>query len=91
VLCAANILVRYLGEEGPRTAISAAVSMCNPFDLVCASFDVAYMHQAAIHHEPGCRPCMRSMTAPGAAVPCKEFDSTSSGHQYACAGHAGAC
>ena len=31
---AANILVRYLGEEGPRTPVSAAVSMCNPFDLV---------------------------------------------------------
>ncbi|CAL8470709.1 g10251 [Coccomyxa elongata] len=30
----ANILVRYLGEEGPNTPISAAVSMCNPFNLV---------------------------------------------------------
>ncbi len=30
----ANILVRYLGEEGAACPISAAVSMCNPFDLV---------------------------------------------------------
>ena len=30
----ANILVRYLGEEGAESPISAAVSMCNPFDLV---------------------------------------------------------
>ena len=30
----ANILVRYLGEEGAASPISAAVSMCNPFDLV---------------------------------------------------------
>ena len=30
----ANILVRYLGEEGAKCPISAAVSMCNPFDLV---------------------------------------------------------
>ncbi|KAK9810879.1 hypothetical protein WJX73_005069 [Symbiochloris irregularis] len=30
----ANILVRYLGEEGEGTPIVAAVSMCNPFDLV---------------------------------------------------------
>eukprot|EP00891_Asterochloris_glomerata_P000961 jgi/Astpho2/961/e_gw1.00016.122.1_t len=29
----ANILVRYLGEEGAACPISAAVSMCNPFDL----------------------------------------------------------
>ncbi len=33
-LCAANILVRYLGEEGERTPIRAAISMCNPFNLV---------------------------------------------------------
>ena len=32
--CAANILVRYLGEEGPATPLAAAVSMCNPFNLV---------------------------------------------------------
>ncbi|CAG9467412.1 unnamed protein product [Pedinophyceae sp. YPF-701] len=32
----ANILVRYLGEEGARTPLTAAVSMCNPFDLVVA-------------------------------------------------------
>eukprot|EP00899_Mesostigma_viride_P007739 jgi/Mesvir1/16967/Mv15815-RA.1 len=30
----ANILVRYLGEEGSRTPLSLAISMCNPFDLV---------------------------------------------------------
>ena len=30
----ANILVRYLGEGGAECPISAAVSMCNPFDLV---------------------------------------------------------
>ena len=30
----ANILVRYLGEAGAECPISAAVSMCNPFDLV---------------------------------------------------------
>ena len=30
----ANILVRYLGEEGPNCIISAAASLCNPLDLV---------------------------------------------------------
>lgn len=30
----ANILTRYLGEEGENTPIQAAVVMCNPFDLV---------------------------------------------------------
>ena len=30
----ANILVRYLGEEKSKTPLSAAVSLCNPFDLV---------------------------------------------------------
>lgn len=30
----ANILTRYLGEEGDRTPISAAASLCNPFNLV---------------------------------------------------------
>ena len=29
----ANILVNYLGEEGKDSKISAAVSLCNPFDL----------------------------------------------------------
>lgn len=33
-LPAANILVRYLGEEGEKTPIRAAISMCNPFNLV---------------------------------------------------------
>lgn len=40
----ANILLRYLGEEGPATPLQAAVSMCNPFNLtisnqVCARAD----------------------------------------------------
>lgn len=30
----ANILVRYLGEEGSQTPIQCAVSMANPFNLV---------------------------------------------------------
>jgi predicted alpha/beta-fold hydrolase len=30
----ANILLRYLGEDGSGTPLQAAVSMCNPFDLV---------------------------------------------------------
>ena len=30
----ANILCRYLGEEKERTPLTAAVAMCNPFDLV---------------------------------------------------------
>lgn len=30
----ANILVKYLGEEGPRTPLIAAASLCNPFNLV---------------------------------------------------------
>ena len=30
----ANILVNYLGEEGDKAPIAAAVSLCNPFDLV---------------------------------------------------------
>lgn len=29
----ANILTRYLGEEGEATPVSAAVAMCNPFNL----------------------------------------------------------
>ena len=29
----ANILVNYLGEEGDATPLSAAASLCNPFDL----------------------------------------------------------
>lgn len=32
----ANILVNYLGEEGAASRVVAAVSMCNPFDLVLA-------------------------------------------------------
>ena len=31
---AANILLRYLGEEGKGTPLKAAASLCNPFDLV---------------------------------------------------------
>mmetsp|Transcript_35862 Transcript_35862/g.91647 ORF Transcript_35862/g.91647 Transcript_35862/m.91647 type:complete len:652 (-) Transcript_35862:188-2143(-) len=30
----ANILLNYLGEEGSATPVRAAVSLCNPFDLV---------------------------------------------------------
>ncbi len=33
----ANILLCYLAEEGEGTPISAAVSMCNPFDLMKAN------------------------------------------------------
>jgi hypothetical protein len=32
----ANILVNYLGEAGAATPLAAAVSLCNPFDLVLA-------------------------------------------------------
>ena len=30
----ANILVNYLAEEGSKTALVAAASVCNPFDLL---------------------------------------------------------
>ena len=30
----ANILLRYLGEEGAQARLTGAVSLCNPFDLV---------------------------------------------------------
>ncbi|KAL6748722.1 Alpha/Beta hydrolase protein [Haematococcus lacustris] len=33
----ANILVRYLGEEGTATPLKAAVSMCNPFDMTISN------------------------------------------------------
>lgn len=33
----ANILVNYLGEQGPDTPLEAAVSMCNPFDLTISN------------------------------------------------------
>ena len=29
----ANILVNYLGEEGKKSLIDSAISLCNPFDL----------------------------------------------------------
>ncbi|KAF6153705.1 hypothetical protein GIB67_000938 [Kingdonia uniflora] len=35
----ANILVRYLGEESHRCALSGAVSLCNPFDLLITNED----------------------------------------------------
>ncbi|XP_002971512.2 embryogenesis-associated protein EMB8 [Selaginella moellendorffii] len=35
----ANILVRYLGQEGENCILSGAVSLCNPFDLVVADED----------------------------------------------------
>lgn len=34
LLRTANILVTYLGEEEKKTPVQAAVSLCNPFDLV---------------------------------------------------------
>jgi hypothetical protein len=34
----ANILTKYLGEEGADTPIKAAVTMCNPFNLVSRDF-----------------------------------------------------
>ena len=33
----ANILCRYLGEEGEGSTIQAAASLCNPFDLVISN------------------------------------------------------
>ncbi|KAG2502252.1 hypothetical protein HYH03_000738 [Edaphochlamys debaryana] len=33
----ANILLTYLGEEGDRTPLKAAVSMCNPFELTISN------------------------------------------------------
>ncbi|KXZ45822.1 hypothetical protein GPECTOR_50g616 [Gonium pectorale] len=33
----ANILLRYLGEEGSATPLRAAVSLCNPFNLVVSN------------------------------------------------------
>lgn len=36
----ANILVRYLGQESHSCALSGAVSMCNPFNLVIADEDL---------------------------------------------------
>ena len=33
----ANILTRYLGEEGENTSLRAAIAMCNPFNLVGSS------------------------------------------------------
>ncbi|KAJ7538604.1 hypothetical protein O6H91_11G055900 [Diphasiastrum complanatum] len=35
----ANILVRYIGQEGESCLLAAAVSLCNPFDLVIADED----------------------------------------------------
>lgn len=36
----ANILVRYLGQESASCALSGAVSLCNPFNLVVADEDL---------------------------------------------------
>lgn len=41
----ANILVRYLGEEGPNCIISAAASLCNPLDLVSDLFQLLHCLQ----------------------------------------------
>lgn len=55
---AANIMVRYLGEEGEKSPISAAISMCNPFNLVsqlCAPCEVlscAYYPQMSMSCGP---------------------------------------
>jgi len=40
----ANILIKYLAEEGQASPLSAAVSMCNPFDLSIsdANFQVGF-------------------------------------------------
>lgn len=35
----ANILVRYIGQEGETCPLAGAVSLCNPFDLVIADED----------------------------------------------------
>ncbi|KAK1258391.1 Embryogenesis-associated protein EMB8 [Acorus gramineus] len=49
----ANILVRYLAEESHNCALSGAVSLCNPFDLVLADenfhkgFNVVYNRSLA--------------------------------------------
>ena len=49
--CTANIMVRYLGEVGKDTPIVAAVSMCNPFDLVsCRPFTIRLMALATKRH-----------------------------------------
>ncbi len=53
LLCrAANILVRYLGEEGSSTPIQYAVSMANPFNLV-----------RALRLAAGCKSCSPNMQA----------------------------
>ena len=48
MLVTANILVRYLGEQGSKTPIAAAVSMCNPFDLVRFFLSHSVMEQLLI-------------------------------------------
>ena len=48
-----NILVRYLGEEGDRSPISAAASLCNPLDLVSPSVhaDASLTHSCSLAHQ----------------------------------------
>ena len=48
-----NILVRYLGEEGDRSPISAAASLCNPLDLVSPSVhaDASMTHGCSLSQQ----------------------------------------
>ena len=40
----ANILVHYLAEEGHKTPLTAAASLCNPFDLVSSQMPFHLPH-----------------------------------------------
>jgi len=58
----ANILVNYLGEEGAagrRTAIDAAASMCNPFDLVSCDRALEHGMVRLLPNVPICLPLVR--------------------------------
>ena len=45
----ANILTKYLGEEKSETPFKAAVSICNPFDLVKANQKMTGMAKSVIY------------------------------------------
>lgn len=45
-----NILVRYLGEEGANSPISAAASLCNPLDLVTHCVTVICHTKCTLYH-----------------------------------------
>lgn len=47
----ANILVNYLGEQGPDTPLEAAVSMCNPFDLTISNRHINEVWHTELHHK----------------------------------------